>query len=88
MSKQFVKDSEPWRVQFFQCGYSGVSGWPGWRAVVSPANGQGSAFWVNMPDAGEALIKRSEGLPNVMLAEVRVLALFGRTLRSNLLFFA
>ncbi len=27
----------PWRVQFFRCGYSGaVSGWPGWRAVVTP----------------------------------------------------
>jgi hypothetical protein len=39
-----------WRVQFFQCGYAAVSGWPGWRALVTSQGG--SQAWVDMPGPG------------------------------------
>ena len=54
-------------MQFFQCGYQAVSGWPGWRAVVTPlgkrsrsssggasASGEERRWWVDMPLAGDA----------------------------------
>jgi hypothetical protein len=37
-------------VQFFQCGYAAVSGWPGWRALVT--SDSGSQAWVDMPGPG------------------------------------
>jgi hypothetical protein len=39
-----------WRVQFFQCGYAAVSGWPGWRTLVTSQGG--SQAWVDMPGGG------------------------------------
>lgn len=43
-------DADPWRVQFFQCGYVGVSGWGGWRALVTTQ--AGSQAWVDLPASG------------------------------------
>jgi hypothetical protein len=43
-------DAEPWRVQFFRCGYEAVSGWPGWRAVVTTPGG--SKAWADLPITG------------------------------------
>lgn len=54
----------PWRIQFYRCGYQAVSGWPGWRAVVtsladnnnnSSSSGGGgvlSKAWVDLPACG------------------------------------
>jgi len=49
-SKEFRSTADPWRVQFFQCGYHAVTDWPGWRALVSSSNG--STWWVNMAAPG------------------------------------
>ncbi len=49
-SDAYSPSASPWRLQFFQCGYVGVSGWPGWRAVVT--EGGGSRSWVDMPNSG------------------------------------
>jgi hypothetical protein len=43
-------ESEPWRLQFFRCGYSAVSGWPGWRALVTTR--AGTRVWADLPGAG------------------------------------
>jgi hypothetical protein len=43
-------DASPWRVQFYRCGYEAVSGWPGWRAVVTSAGGDKA--WVDLPTPG------------------------------------
>ncbi|WIA36901.1 hypothetical protein OEZ86_008147 [Tetradesmus obliquus] len=47
---EFKPDVPPWRLQFFQCGYAAVSGWPGWRALVTSQGG--SQAWVDMPGPG------------------------------------
>lgn len=45
-------DASPWRLQFYRCGYQAVSGWPGWRVVVT-SSGRDRA-WVDLPLAGPA----------------------------------
>lgn len=37
-------------MQFYRCGYEAVTGWGGWRAVVTTRGG--TRFWVDLPAEG------------------------------------
>ncbi|GLC38755.1 hypothetical protein PLESTM_000772200 [Pleodorina starrii] len=68
-SSSYRPDAEPWRVQLFTCDYlhDGVTGWSGWRAVVTSKGGVRQ--WVDMPEQGE-LVQLEEQAPPAYLADL------------------
>ncbi|GLI60691.1 hypothetical protein VaNZ11_002895 [Volvox africanus] len=68
-SSHYRPDAEPWRVQFFTCDYlqDGVTGWTGWRAVVTSKGGVRQ--WVDMPEEGE-LVQLEEQAPPADLMDL------------------
>ena len=67
----FRPGASPWRVQFYRCGYQAVSGWPGWRAVVTSAGGDKA--WVDLPAPGpEAFLEDYATAGGVAVQEVLI----------------
>ncbi|KAG2490077.1 hypothetical protein HYH03_011542 [Edaphochlamys debaryana] len=68
-SRYYNSEAEPWRLQFFSCGYEheGVTGWPGWRVVVTSRGGV--RRWADLAEEGE-LVRLDEQAPPSTLADV------------------
>jgi hypothetical protein len=65
----FRPEASPWRVQFYRCGYQAVSGWPGWRAVVTSAGGDRA--WVDLPTPGAEAFLRDYATAGVLKHRVK-----------------
>ena len=61
-SEHYKPDSVPWKIEFFEdSGRLMQPSWPGFRAVVTDADGQTS--WVNLPEAGQETFTHVRSTP-------------------------
>ncbi|PNW70940.1 hypothetical protein CHLRE_17g739752v5 [Chlamydomonas reinhardtii] len=68
-SAHYDPAAEPWRLQVFSCDYkhTGVTGWPGYRVVVTSRGGR--RRWVDLAEEGE-LVQLTEQAPPASPADI------------------